>query len=426
MAAELRDEFEDYVRKLTTAICKDIFLEQMQQLYTKYESGYEKYSAAVEKATRAGASLEKEVHAVDQSIANLTKDVQMSLETISRDIGVMESSTDDLFHEMKRLDDEARTGMAQELDSYIEKYKSGITQTFTEGCMQISDKLAGVVTPEILQQFADSLEEHTKETKEMVSFINGAYKEEAEKGIRQMVEENLGAQRKVDAAFSERVNRLVVRFGEAEQAAQAAMEKKAQEVSDRVTRQAATFAQYLAKLLEGEKTRREEALERQMERMKELLEDEKAGREEALERQMDMIKEIWQGDGRIRLLQEKLNLLQQTMEEMDSQNAKYSQDLSGQLVAYREEQNALEQKNRERPVDMVGRIPLGWRVYMAASNTLILFCFGVVAYFLLPWELLGMKDTLLAVVVFMFVIVCQAAGILGFKKVRKSAKKAAG
>ena len=139
-----------------------------------------------------------------------------------------------------------------------------------------------------------------------------------------------------------------------------------------------------------------------------------------------MIKEIWQGDGRIRLLQEKLNLLQQTMEEMDSQNAKYSQDLSGQLVAYREEQNALEQKNRERPVDMVGRIPLGWRVYMAASNTLILFCFGVVAYFLLPWELLGMKDTLLAVVVFMFVIVCQAAGILGFKKVRKSAKKAAG
>ena len=37
-----------------------------------------------------------------------------------------------------------------------------------------------------------------------------------------------------------------------------------------------------------------------------------------------------------------------------------------------------------------------------------------------------MKDTLLAVVVFMFVIVCQAAGILGFKKVRKSAKKAAG
>ena len=57
MKNDMRDEFEDYVRKLTKSICEDIFLEELKDLYDKYREKYNRYSESVSIADRSSKEL---------------------------------------------------------------------------------------------------------------------------------------------------------------------------------------------------------------------------------------------------------------------------------------------------------------------------------------------------------------------------------
>lgn len=90
MAAELKDEFESYIRQLTTVICKDIFLEKLEQLSVQYDETYEKYEAEAERLASVSASVRTEIQAADQYVKKTEKNMRAMLESIAKELNEME------------------------------------------------------------------------------------------------------------------------------------------------------------------------------------------------------------------------------------------------------------------------------------------------------------------------------------------------
>lgn len=209
MSADLRDEFESYVKKLTTAICKDIFLEKLEELYTKYEAGYEKYSAAAGQSVSAGRSMEKGAQAFEQSVKKAEKNMQKSLKAVSDDMEAVEHSVQKMLQDKELLEDKSRKKFLTELDSGLEAYRKEIAVQFAQGCEQISEKLAGMITPEIMQQFLDALDRYTRQIRELAAFVNETYQTEMQKNIRQIAAQNRKEQEKINDTMSERFHALM-------------------------------------------------------------------------------------------------------------------------------------------------------------------------------------------------------------------------
>jgi hypothetical protein len=87
MNNDIRNEFEVYVKKLTTSICKEIFLEKLSELYQKYENEYIRYSQTTSLAEQTSKILANEAKTINQSL--------------DEKISHMESNTKQLFADMK-------------------------------------------------------------------------------------------------------------------------------------------------------------------------------------------------------------------------------------------------------------------------------------------------------------------------------------
>jgi dihydroneopterin aldolase len=183
MATDMKEEFEAYVKKLTISIFKDILLKKMEKLCSKYEDEYEKYEQTSEKVLLASESLQGEIKKADEVVKNIDTNTKISLQSISQDIVKMENSTKEMFEEMREFHSQSKSDFIMELSNYIDKYKNEVAMTLDSGYEQISDKLAGVITPELLQEFIDKMEENTRESKEITMFINDAYKNVVEESF---------------------------------------------------------------------------------------------------------------------------------------------------------------------------------------------------------------------------------------------------
>lgn len=398
MAAELRDEFENYVKKLTTEISKKIFLKKLEDLYSQYKSEGEKYAALTARSESACSQLEQEVKIVDKSFQKMETEMQSSLKTISDDIGTMEASTNELFAKMKTMDDQNRKRFITELSYYIEKYKGEVAKTFTKGCEEISDKLAGVITPEILQQFMDALEEHTRETKEIASFINETYKADIEQNIRFLIESNLKAQRQTQESLSADMTKLVGQFETAEHAAEMAIDRKAKEFSDSAKNLTELFAAQLSELAQMEKS----------------------SRDEAIRRQMELIAKIGPSEEKINRFQREVEDLHRTVEYLQSENMRNYTSLRETLEDFMEEQRETEQKRYKYMESILtADTNRGWRIYVAATNTLMLLCFGMMVYAQTPWAYLELWETALIAGAFVLVILVQTIAVLKLGKKKK-------
>lgn len=61
MKSDMKDEFEEYVSKLTSSICKDIFLEEFKNLCNQMNQNMETYEELSDQISETKAKLDEEL-----------------------------------------------------------------------------------------------------------------------------------------------------------------------------------------------------------------------------------------------------------------------------------------------------------------------------------------------------------------------------
>lgn len=305
MADELRGEFEEYVKKLTTAICKDIFLRELKDLYGRYETEYKKYAEVSSNAENASRNLSEEVSKVTAFLKKTEENTKWTTKSLEGSIRKIEGHTFQLFQELKRANEEKNAELLSGLASHIEVYKDELARIFSEGYSRISDKLAGVITPEILQDFLTSLDENTRETKELASFIDGEYKQEIEKSIAGIIENNRKAMEVTNADVTAIVKKMEQEMKKAQSDAVRSIERKTAEYIKTIEDKKTAFQQYLEKMFQ----------------------EEHAIRSKELQKQKELIRQIGPSDEKMNELKSKVARLEQLVNEMEKKNESANQKM---------------------------------------------------------------------------------------------------
>lgn len=372
MASDMKEEFEVYVKRLTTAICKDILLEKMEELCSKFEDEYVNYVQASEKVLLASESLQGEVKKADKAVKNIELNTKNSLQSISHEIVELKNNNKILFEEMHILNSQSKSDFITELGSYIEKYKKEVAMTLDAGCEQISDKLAGVITPKLLQEFINKLEENTKESKELARFINDTYKTEAEDIIKKIILDSREAQEKINSTISVHVSKVLSDLDHVKNLGDVEVSKKAKEFSDAIQRQVNVVVKYLTKLIEVEKQ----------------------DRDKAIEMQTELVKQIGPSDEQMDKLNSRIKILEKNICEMEIKNEINTNKLQDTIKSYMDEQKALDQQRRTRQDLLEKRAEdLSWKIYMAFSNTALMCLFFLLIILQKPWDIMGVKNS---------------------------------
>ena len=373
MGNDMRTEFEDYVKKLTTAICKDILLEKMEELYNKYEAGYQNVDASAKNVMDASKALQTETKRVDNALANIAINIEM-----------LESDSKIIFTKLREENKESKESFIQNLSESIEKYKKETADIFEEGNRNISDKLASIITPEILQGFVKEIEENTKKSQELVTFINETYEREIEDSIKQIIAESKKSQDTMNDAIAVYVRKVL-----------ADLDTASEHTENRISQ----YAQMSVKLMSKE-------LSIFQNRLVEMINKEEREREEYLQKQIELVEKIGPSDKKMQELVEHVEYLENLVKTRDRVNEEKMKMLIEKMNDYILQQKTLERKKQENEHLIKEQAAgISWRIYMAFSNTVLMCMFALVLIILKPWEIYGIKYTLIVVAVFIGVTI---------------------
>lgn len=404
MSTDMRKEFEEYVKKLTTAICKEILLEKLENICSNYTKEYKNLLKTSESIRKTRNSLEETITNANDLVKMVELDSSNSMKNISDNIRALEYTIKVLFDDMRELNAQSKKEFIDDLSLYIERYKDEVAVTFKNGCDNISGSFEGIITPEQLQEFIDKLEENTRESKELAVFINDTYKAEVEKSIKDLVQENKFKQAEIYVSISEYIQKIYLELEDTVGNANEIMNKRTREFTEIIKNQLTAFSKYLVKLLE----------------------DEKQIRQKEINRQAELIKQIGPSDEKMDMWFDKVNDLEQIVKNLESQNKENNNYLIEILNYYMKEQKDLEQKRIANQELIEKRAEnLSWKIYMAFSNTMLLALFLLLIFFQKPWEVFGLKNSLIIVTVFFVIsiVVCSLRGIIAKMIVKRRAKK---
>lgn len=355
MSNELRSEFETYVKKLTTAIFNEILLAKMEDLYEKYDEEYQKYHTSTSQAVLASEVLQKRSEFVTQTIIDIDNTTKKAVADIASDIESLESHTEEMFEEMRELYRLSKDNFMLEFSGYLEDYKNQIT---------------GIITPERLNDFVEKLEENTEKSQKLAAFINDTYKTEIEKNVKQIVTQNLWAQSTVNNSISAFGDKILKDLENTTTNAGQIIGSKTNEFSDKFNQIINTFSKNLAVMFLDESHRRQDSL-----------------KEQRL-----LIAQIGPSDEKIEELSNQVRQLEAIVSKLKYDNLNNNMRFEETLNNYMIEQKELEKK-RHSNEDMIERRAesLSWKLYMAFSNTVMIFLFVLLIIFQKPWEVFGIK-----------------------------------
>ena len=212
MNTNLQQEFEDYVRRLTSEICTGIFLKDLQELFQGYQEN-------LQNARDIGQNLHENVDALAagvQQAGRIAQEVEtqseQSLKEISNDLLSVRQHTESLFREMERLNEDDRNALVNALNDFSLQYQREISQILQDNCLRMEKIADEMVTAERLKAFEETLEAYAQKSRELAGFINGAYLEEAEKSIRALAEKNRRSQEALGAALAAQIAGTESRF----------------------------------------------------------------------------------------------------------------------------------------------------------------------------------------------------------------------
>lgn len=367
MNNDMRKEFEDYVKKLTTAICKDIFLEKLEELYQKYKEEYERYSEASSIVQVAGKELNNGIKDTEKLVKDISINTNQSIKEINTNIASVEANTKKLFSEMKVFNDKKAEEFIIGLANYIEGYKKEISTVFEESEKKISDKLAGVITPEIMREFLYNLQESTAETKKMVEFINEGYKTEVESSIRNIVQVNSKAMEDTDMKISKYVKKMTNDLLISQQEVTNSLEQKVKGFEDYTSKYMAAVAQYFGKLAQTEKE----------------------NRDLAIEEQKKLIEQIGPDNKKMELLEQKVLRVERAVHELEREQEIYNEKLVGMLEQLSEEQKKFENQQKKELIELKNSLQ------RSNGNAMILLVFVLYVVF----EVFGLLGVVIAIMI---------------------------
>ena len=156
----MKEEFEEYIKTLTTAIGKDIFLEKLEKLCGEYEKQNDSFSRISKLADENVNILSDEVKNAENMLNNLEKKSGESFAAINKELKRIEDYTNQVFIQIEELNAKNHTEFVKNLSDYIENYKHDFSVIMDGQYKKISDRLDEIITPDMLQDFIDELNEN--------------------------------------------------------------------------------------------------------------------------------------------------------------------------------------------------------------------------------------------------------------------------
>lgn len=369
MKNDMRDEFEDYVRKLTKSICEDIFLEELKSLYGKYNEIYERYSDSANIVDRSSKKLEFEVSNAKAFLDYIDSKTQAVIEQLEKHTEQMQEYTKHLFSETETIKNSEKGEFISDFSKTIEAYKGEISRIFKEENKKISDKLAGVITVEDLEKLRLSMEANTKETKGMAAFVEDEYKSELEKNIKSIVDNNRKIMDEAISTVSIYVEKLIKEFKAAKKNAEDTLDAKSKKYVETTSKYSTAIATYFNNFLQSEK----------------------AERATAIEEQKKLIAQIGPSDEKMQQLEKRAAHIENAISEIKNENAAQIQKTHQALNDFYSKQEEYERQNQEAILQIRKETDeLNTRVSFVTGSLTLIICVLLVLQLFTSFGVVGL------------------------------------
>jgi len=221
VSQELNDEFEEYVKKLTVEISKEIFLKHLQDLYNSYDDNLKNTLEVSANLREAVRDLSAGIQAASNTALQTKQDSISSLKKIEKQIQHVEAETESLFKNMRKVNESDRKAMLDDLRGFSKSHADTINQVLENSCGNIADdrkkilddltkfskrhtntikqilenscnnideRLSKIVTADQLQQLQEVMEQNTQSAQELADCVNNALADKAEENIKHFQE----------------------------------------------------------------------------------------------------------------------------------------------------------------------------------------------------------------------------------------------
>lgn len=377
MKSDMKNEFEEYISKLTTSICKDIFLEEFKNLCNQMSHDMETYEDLSCQISETKAKL-------DEELVVLKNDTLSVVQNMTAENNQLKGYTANLFNELKEQHFSGSEQYRAELDDCLESKKVQIQEMLESQIVEIGNTLEGIVTKDDIQLFVEEIRNNARQSRELASFINSTYKDEIEKSIVAIVQQTDKAQEEVHEKIVKHVEDVLKQLDIAVSEDQTAINKYAANFQESVNKQVIELAKYYTKVIN----------------------DDKQNREDFLKRQEDLIAQIGPKDEKIEHLNNRISEFEKLVKQLESDNAEKNKQLESVFKEYIRYQEELDKKRCKEIESIEKRAEsLSWKMYMTFTNSILMCSIVMLIFLQQPWETFGIKATVIATAVFVGIII---------------------
>ena len=132
--AEMRAEFEQYVKEMVTAISKDIFLDRLETACKELSQSSTEYNESSNKISELSSKMIKEVYDISQGCENVVN-------RLDDDVDYIKKHTKSLFDELSKQELKKKQELLAEIVQTIETQRDGVRDELARVCDGIEEVL---------------------------------------------------------------------------------------------------------------------------------------------------------------------------------------------------------------------------------------------------------------------------------------------
>ena len=372
MNGDMKSEFEEYILKLTTSICKDIFLEEFKKLCIQMVHSINGYVNVSEEILDTKQKLNEELDM-------LKTDTRGIVDNLKDENVKLTEYTSDLFKELKEQHMNESKQYVIELDACLEEKKEQIDKMLKTEIDKIGSVFENCITRNDIQGFVYEIDENTKRSRELAEFINSTYKKEIEESIQEILHQTDEAQDEIHKKLLAHIEDVSKQLDIAVAEDQTSINKYAAIFQQSVNKEVAIIIKYFSKIVE----------------------DEKKERAEFLTKQEELIAQIGPKDEKIEQLNNRISEFEKLVEKLERDNDKKNEQIEQILNNYinRQEELDLKRKKEQAIIDKQSEF-LSWKMYMTYTNTILMCTFVLLVILMQPWKSFGVKSTVITTIIY--------------------------
>ncbi len=388
MSQNLRDEFEEYVKKLTVEISKEIFLKHLQELYVSYDNNLQntlKVSANLQEAVQ---DLSAGIQTASNIASQTQQDSKASLQKIEAQIRRVEAQTESLFTSMRKLNEGDRKAMLDDLAEFSKRHSDMLNQIIINGCGNIDDRLSHIITAKQLQQFREVLEQNSQSSQRLADYVNSILTDKTEEGLQHI-------QEVMDEGIQTQMRRVKDQLTTIDETIEQILKTQGDTFSDVIASAGDKLAERLRVLLQNQENEWKRMLKEQAELIRQASPDKKAVEQLASSgREIEMIarrqqKELELGRKNLEDAEKRIKILEESMDDF-IKRAQANDERLKELVT--EQQIQLHQAEENRKFQ---------KLFVQCSSALTLILLVLLIFFQNPSFFWG-----LALIASAFIIWC--------------------